>query len=147
MFNNIKRPMEIGLSSFAETPPDVHTGKSISHAERLRNILEEVELGDQVGLDVYGVGEHHREDNAASRPATVLAAAATQTKSSELTRGVSVRSSEEMVSVYQKYAAIDALSNGRAEIMVGSGSYIESFPLYVYNWNDYTELFQVNLDL
>src|SRR5690625_3290747 len=95
MFNNIKRPMEIGLSSFAETPPDVHTGKSISHAERLRNIIEEVELADQVGLDVYGVGEHHRADYASSRPATVLAAAATQTKNIKLTSAVTVLSSED----------------------------------------------------
>src|SRR5699024_9129126 len=147
MFNNIKRPMEIGLSSFAETPPDVHTGKSISHAERLRNIIEEVELADQVGLDVYGVGEHHRADYASSRPATVLAAAATQTKNIKLTSAVTVLSSEDPVRVYQEYATIDALSNGRAEIMAGRGSYIESFPLYGYNLNDYNELFEEKLDL
>lgn len=147
MFNNINRPMEIGLTSFAETPSDVHTGKAYSHAERLRNIVEEVKLADEVGLDVYGLGEHHRTDYASSRPVPVLAAAAAETKNIKLTSSVTVLSSEDPVRVYQEYSTIDALSNGRAEIMAGRGSYIESFPLYGYNLNDYNELFEEKLDL
>lgn len=147
MFNNINRPMEIGLTSFAEPPSDVHTGKAYSHAERLRNIVEEVKLADEVGLDVYDLGEHHRTDYASSRPVPVLAAAAAETKNIKLTSSVTVLSSEDPVRVYQEYSTIDALSNGRAEIMAGRGSYIESFPLYGYNLNDYNELFEEKLDL
>ena len=147
MFNKINRPMEIGLTSFAETTPDVHTGKTYSHAERLRNVVEEIKLADEVGLDVYGLGEHHRTDYASSRPAITLAAAATQTKNIKLTSSVTVLSSEDPVRVYQEYATIDGLSNGRAEIMAGRGSFIESFPLYGYSLEDYNELFEEKLDL
>ncbi|MBO2944603.1 LLM class flavin-dependent oxidoreductase [Paenibacillus sp. F411] len=139
--------MEIGISTFVETLPDVHTGETISHAERLREVVEEIVLADQVGLDVYGVGEHHRKDYAASSPAVVLAAAATQTKSIRLTSAVTVLSSADPVRVFQDFATLDGLSNGRAEIMAGRGSFIESFPLFGNDLDDYNELFEEKLQL
>lgn len=139
--------MEIGISTFVETTPDVKTGETISHAERLREVVEEIILADQVGLDVFGVGEHHRQDYAASSPAIVLAAAASQTKRIRLTSAVTVLSSADPVRVFQDFATLDGISNGRAEIMAGRGSFIESFPLFGYNLNDYDELFEEKLDL
>lgn len=139
--------MEIGISTFVETTPDVHTGEVISHAQRLREVVEEIVLADKVGLDVFGVGEHHRKDYAASSPAVVLAAAATQTKRIRLTSAVTVLSSADPVRVFQDFATLDAISNGRAEIMAGRGSFIESFPLFGYDLNDYDELFNEKLDL
>ncbi|PEJ59185.1 LLM class flavin-dependent oxidoreductase [Bacillus sp. AFS002410] len=139
--------MEIGISTFVETTPDVKTGETISHAERLREVVEEIILADQVGLDVFGVGEHHRNDYAASSPAIVLAAAASQTKRIRLTSAVTVLSSADPVRVFQDFATLDGISNGRAEIMAGRGSFIESFPLFGYNLNDYDELFEEKLDL
>lgn len=139
--------MEIGISTFAETTPDALTGKTVSHAERLRQIVEEIKLADSVGLDVYGVGEHHREDYAASVPSVVLAAAAMQTKQIRLTSAVTVLSSDDPVRVFQQFATLDGLSNGRAEIMAGRGSFIESFPLFGNNLNDYDALFEEKLDL
>ncbi len=139
--------MEIGVSTFVETTPDVQTGKVISHAQRLREVVEEIVLADQVGLDVYGVGEHHREDFAASSPAVVLAAAAAQTKRIRLTSAVTVLSSADPVRVFQDFATLDCISNGRAEIMAGRGSFIESFPLFGYDLNDYDELFDEKLAL
>lgn len=139
--------MEIGISTFVETTPDVKTGEVISHAERLREVVEEIVLADQVGLDVFGVGEHHRKDYAASSPAVLLAAAAAQTKRIRLTSAVSVLSSDDPVRVFQDFAMLDGISNGRAEIMAGRGSFIESFPLFGYDLNDYNELFDEKLDL
>ncbi|XZF77906.1 LLM class flavin-dependent oxidoreductase [Bacillus sp. AL-1R] len=139
--------MEIGISTFVETTPDVKTGDVISHAERLREVVEEIILADQVGLDVFGVGEHHRNDFAASSPAVVLAAAASQTNRIRLTSAVTVLSSADPVRVFQDFATLDGISNGRAEIMAGRGSFIESFPLFGYNLNDYDELFEEKLDL
>lgn len=139
--------MEIGISTFVETTPDVHTGKVISHAERLREVVEEIILADQVGLDVFGVGEHHRRDYAASSPAIVLAAAAPQTKRIRLTSAVTVLSSADPVRVFQDFATLDGISNGRAEIMAGRGSFIESFPLFGYDLDDYDELFDEKLGL
>ncbi|MFP3388896.1 LLM class flavin-dependent oxidoreductase [Brevibacillus sp. SIMBA_040] len=139
--------MEIGLSTFVETTPDVHTGEVISHAQRLREVVEEIVLADQVGLDVFGVGEHHRKDYAASSPAIVLAAAASQTKRIRLTSAVTVLSSADPVRVFQDFATLDAISNGRAEIMAGRGSFIESFPLFGYDLQDYDELFDEKLEL
>ncbi|WP_050180297.1 LLM class flavin-dependent oxidoreductase [Domibacillus robiginosus] len=139
--------MEIGISTFVETTPDIKTGIVIEHAERLRQVVEEIVLADQVGLDVFGVGEHHREDYAASSPAVVLAAAAPQTKQIRLTSAVTVLSSADPVRVFQDFATLDALSNGRAEIMAGRGSFIESFPLFGYDLQDYNELFDEKLDL
>jgi probable LLM family oxidoreductase len=139
--------VEIGISTFVETTPDVHTGEVISHAQRLREVVEEIVLADQVGLDVFGVGEHHREDFAASSPAIVLAAAASQTKRIRLTSAVTVLSSADPVRVFQDFATLDGISNGRAEIMAGRGSFIESFPLFGYDLRDYDELFDEKLDL
>ncbi|NMO94372.1 LLM class flavin-dependent oxidoreductase [Paenibacillus lemnae] len=139
--------MEIGISTFVETLPDVHTGETISHAQRLREVVEEIVLADQVGLDVYGVGEHHRKDYAASSPAVVLAAAAAQTERIRLTSAVTVLSSADPVRVFQDFATLDGISNGRAEIMAGRGSFIESFPLFGNDLNDYNELFDEKLDL
>ncbi|MGG3280606.1 LLM class flavin-dependent oxidoreductase [Paenibacillus solani] len=139
--------MEIGVSSFVETWPDVKTGEVMSHAQRLREVVEEIVLADQVGLDVYGVGEHHRKDYAASSPAVVLAAAASQTKWIRLTSAVTVLSSADPVRVFQDFATLDAISNGRAEIMAGRGSFIESFPLFGYDLNHYDELFEEKLEL
>ncbi|MGG0717911.1 LLM class flavin-dependent oxidoreductase [Robertmurraya massiliosenegalensis] len=139
--------MEIGISTFVETTPDVKTGEIISHAERLREVVEEIVLADQVGLDVFGVGEHHRKDYAASSPAVLLAAAASQTERIRLTSAVSVLSSDDPVRVFQDFAMLDGISNGRAEIMAGRGSFIESFPLFGYDLNDYNELFDEKLDL
>ncbi|WP_100407454.1 LLM class flavin-dependent oxidoreductase [Bacillus solitudinis] len=139
--------MEIGVSTFVETTPDVETGEVVSHAKRIREVVEEIVLADQVGLDVFGVGEHHREDFAASSPAVVLAAAASQTKRIRLTSAVTVLSSADPVRVFQDFATLDAISNGRAEIMAGRGSFIESFPLFGYDLNDYDELFNEKLDL
>lgn len=139
--------MEIGITSFVETKPDIQTGAVISHAQRLREVVEEIVLADQVGLDVFGVGEHHRKDYAASSPAVVLAAAASQTKRIQLTSAVTVLSSSDPVRVFQDFATLDGISNGRAEIMAGRGSFIESFPLFGYDLNDYDELFEEHLEL
>ncbi|MGG3452248.1 LLM class flavin-dependent oxidoreductase [Domibacillus aminovorans] len=139
--------MEIGISTFVETTPDVKTGEVISHAQRLREVVEEIVLADQVGLDVFGIGEHHRHDFAASSPAVVLAAAAPQTKRIRLTSAVTVLSSADPVRVFQDFATLDGISNGRAEIMAGRGSFIESFPLFGYDLKDYNELFEEKLEL
>jgi probable LLM family oxidoreductase len=139
--------VEIGISTFVETTPDVKTGEVISHAKRIREVVEEIVLADQVGLDVFGVGEHHRKDYAASAPAVILAAAASQTKHIRLTSAVTVLSSADPVRVFQDFSTLDAISNGRAEIMAGRGSFIESFPLFGYNLRDYDELFEEKLEL
>src|SRR3954471_9417505 len=139
--------MELGIYTFAETTPDPRTGRTISPEERLRNLLEEIELADELGLDVFGVGEHHRPDFAVSAPAVVLAAAAAQTKRIRLTSAVSLLSSDDPVRVFQSFATLDLLSGGRAEIMGGRGSFIESFPLFGYDLEDYDELFSEKLEL
>lgn len=139
--------MEIGVTTFVETTPDVQMGEVKSHADRIREVIEEIVLADQVGLDVFGVGEHHRADYACSAPAVLLAAAASQTKHIRLSSAVSVISSDDPVRVYQEFATLDAISNGRAEIMAGRGSFIESFPLFGYDLQDYDELFDEKLDL
>ncbi|MFC0214988.1 LLM class flavin-dependent oxidoreductase [Paenibacillus chartarius] len=139
--------MEIGISTFVETTPDPRTGEVIPHAQRLREVVEEIVLADQVGLDVFGVGEHHRSDFAASSPAVVLAAAAPMTKRIRLTSAVTVLSSADPVRVFQDFATLDGISNGRAEIMAGRGSFIESFPLFGYDLDDYEMLFEERLQL
>lgn len=139
--------MEIGISTFVETTPDPKTGEVISHAQRIREVVEEIVLADSVGLDVFGVGEHHREDFAASNPAIILAAAAPQTKNIRLTSAVTVLSSADPVRVFQDFSTVDGISNGRAEIMAGRGSFIESFPLFGYDLKDYDELFEEKLEL
>lgn len=139
--------MEIGISTFVETTPDTETGQTISHAERIRQVVDEIVLADQVGLDIFGVGEHHRADYAASAPAVILAAAAARTERIRLTSAVTVLSSADPVRVFQEFATVDAISNGRAEIMAGRGSFIESFPLFGYNLEDYDALFDEKLEL
>ncbi|WP_432503493.1 LLM class flavin-dependent oxidoreductase [Kineococcus arenarius] len=139
--------MEIGISAFAETTPDARTGEVLSHAQRLREVVEEIELADQVGLDVYGLGEHHRPDYAASAPAVALAAAASRTSRIRLSSAVTVLSSDDPVRVFQQFATLDGLSDGRAEVLAGRGSFIESFPLFGYDLDDYEELFTEKLDL
>src|SRR5205823_13079787 len=135
------------IYTFAELTPDAATGRTISPAERLRNLLEEMELADQVGLDVFGLGEHHRADFAVSAPAVVLAAAAARTTRIRLTSAVSVLSSDDPVRVFQQFATLDLLSGGRAEIMAGRGSFIESFPLFGFDLHDYDALFTEKLEL
>ncbi|MBP1161068.1 LLM class flavin-dependent oxidoreductase [Rhodococcus sp. PvR099] len=135
--------MEVGLTTFAE----VDTDGSVSPRERLRNLLEEVELAEQVGLDVYGVGEHHRADFVASAPAVVLAAAAARTSDIRLTSAVTVLSSDDPVRVFEEFATLDLISGGRAEVMAGRGSFTESFPLFGYDLADYDELFVEKLGL
>jgi probable LLM family oxidoreductase len=138
--------MELGLYSFGEATPD-RAGHTISTQQRLHDLLEEIELADQVGLDVFGVGEHHRRDYTISAPAVVLAAAAARTRRIRLTSAVSVLSSDDPVRVFQEFATLDLISSGRAEIMAGRGSFIESFPLFGYSLDDYDELFAEKLDL
>lgn len=143
----IKRPFEIGIYSFVELTPDPATGQMLSPTERMSNLMETIELADQVGLDVFGLGEHHRPDFISSSPVTILAAAAAKTKNIRLSTAVTVLSSDDPVRVFQDFATLDLLSKGRAEIMAGRGSFIESFPLFGYDLNDYNELFTEKLDL
>lgn len=145
--NVTPRPFEIGLYSFAELTADPQNGHKISPAERIRNLLEEIELADQVGLDVYGLGEHHRTDFVSSAPEVILGAAAARTKRIRLTSAVTVLSSDDPVRVFQRFASLDLISNGRAEVMAGRGSFIESFPLFGYDLHDYDDLFAEKLDL
>ncbi|HEX6630083.1 MAG TPA: LLM class flavin-dependent oxidoreductase, partial [Gemmatimonadaceae bacterium] len=139
--------MELGIYTFAERTPDPHSGHLVSAEQRLHDLLEEMELADQVGLDVFGVGEHHRPDYMASTPAVVLAAGAARTRRIRLTSAVTVLSSDDPVRVFQDFATLDLLSGGRAEIMAGRGSFIESFPLFGYDLNDYDALFSEKLEL
>lgn len=139
--------MEIGIYSFADIATHPVTKQSITPKQRMQNLLEEIELADQAGLDVFGLGEHHRPEYLVSSPAVVLAAAAVKTKNIRLSSAVTVLSSEDPVRVFQQYATLDLLSNGRAEIMAGRGSFIESFPLFGFNLNDYNDLFSEKLDL
>lgn len=138
---------ELGFTSFAEAPPEPVGGRVISHGERLHNVIEEIEKADQVGLDVYGLGEHHRVDMAASAPAITLAAAAGRTQKIRLSSAVIVLSSADPVRTFQDFATLDLISSGRAELLVGRGSFIESFPLFGYSLDDYNELFAEKLDL
>jgi probable LLM family oxidoreductase len=133
--------MELGIYSFAEVTDGA------SPEQRLRDLVEEIELADQVGLDVYGLGEHHRPDYASSAPAVILAAAASRTRNIRLSSAVTVLSSDDPVRVFQDFATLDLLSGGRAEIMAGRGSFIESFPLFGYDLDDYDSLFAEKLEL
>jgi probable LLM family oxidoreductase len=139
--------MEFGAYTFGETTVDPLTGVRVTPAQRLRDLVEEIALADAVGLDVFGVGEHHRPDYAISAPAVVLAAAAERTRRIRLTSAVTVLSSDDPVRVFQQFATLDLLSGGRAEIMAGRGSFIESFPLFGQKLDDYDELFAENLEL
>lgn len=139
--------MELGIYSFAEVGTDPSTGKQLGWHERIQQLMEEIELADQVGLDVFAVGEHHRPDYAVSSPAVILGAAAQRTKTIKLSSAVTVLSSDDPVRVFQAFATVDLLSSGRAEIMAGRGSFIESFPLFGYDLSLYEELFAEKLDL
>jgi probable LLM family oxidoreductase len=132
--------VELGLITFADVG-------SISPEQRLKNLLEEAKLADELGLDVFGVGEHHRPDFAVSAPAVALAAIAAQTERIRLSSAVSVLSSDDPVRVFEEFATVDLISGGRAEIMAGRGSFTESFPLFGYDLDDYDELFAEKLDL
>ena len=138
--------MEIGLYTFADIAPD-QSGQSLSVHQRIQNLMEEIELADQLGLDVFGVGEHHRPDYTVSAPAVILAAAATRTKKIKLSSAVTVLSSDDPVRVFQAFATVDQLSGGRAEIIAGRGSFIESFPLFGYDLSLYDELFSEKLQM
>src|SRR5829696_8446010 len=137
--------MEIGLYTFAELSPDPQSGRIISPQQRVRDLMEEIELADRVGLDVFGVGEHHRPDFVVSAPAVILGAAAVRTERIRLSSAVTVLSSDDPVRVFQDFATVDLLSGGRAEIMAGRGSFTESFPLFGFDLEDYDELFEEKL--
>src|SRR4051794_30158010 len=139
--------MEIGIDSFAAILPDPKTGKPPSGADRMADLLEEIALADRVGLDVFGVGEHHRAEFLDSAPAIILAAAAARTKTIRLTSAVTVLSAADPVRVFQEFATLDLLSKGRAEIIVGRGSSIEAFPLFGFNLKDYDSLFSEKIEL
>jgi probable LLM family oxidoreductase len=139
--------MQFGAYTFVETRRDPRTGEPIDVDKSFADVIEQIELADRVGLDVFGLGEHHRPDYAVSAPVVALAAAAARTKRIRLTSAVTVLSSDDPVRVYQQFATLDLISGGRAEIMAGRGSFIESFPLFGYDLNDYDELFAEKLDL
>ncbi len=139
--------MELGISMFGDLGTDPKTGEFRSAKDRVNELIEEIKLMDQVGLDYFGIGEHHRPDYVVSSPEIILAAAATVTKNIKLGSAVSVISSADPVKLYQNFAMVDLLSNGRAELMAGRGSFIESFPLFGYDLSDYEELFIEKLSL
>jgi probable LLM family oxidoreductase len=137
--------MEFGLYSFAELTADPFTGETVSPQQRTKDLLEEIVLADELGIDIYGLGEHHRPDFVSSAPPVILAAAAVLTKRIKLSSAVTVLSSEDPIRVFQQYATLDLLSNGRSQIMAGRGSFIESFPLFGYDLDDYNELYEEKL--
>ena len=139
--------MELGLYTFADMNPEQVSGNAFGTNQRLKNLMEEIKLADEAGLDVFGIGEHHRPDYAVSSPATILAAAAVLTKNIKLTSAVTVLSSDDPVRVFQQFSTVDQLSSGRAEVMGGRGSFIESFPLFGYDLEQYDQLFAEKLDL
>jgi probable LLM family oxidoreductase len=139
--------MQIGIDSFVSKSLDASKPDPASDVQRIRDLLEEIELADQVGLDVFGIGEHHRPEFLASSPAVILAAAAARTKRIRLTSAVTVLSSEDPVRLFQQFATLDLISQGRAEIIVGRGSFIESYPLFGFDLDEYDALFAEKLDL
>lgn len=139
--------MELGIYSFGDNTPDPISGQQLSNEQRMKNLLEEIQLAEQVGLDVFAIGEHHRPDYLVSAPAVVLAAAAAKTTKIRLSSAVTVLSSDDPVRVFQQFASVDLISGGRAEIMAGRGSFIESFPLFGYDLDDYDILFEEKLNL
>jgi probable LLM family oxidoreductase len=139
--------VDLGIYTFAETGKDARTGEVTDPGTRLRNLLEEMRLADELGLDVFGVGEHHRPDFAVSAPAVVLAAAAARTERIRLASAVTVLSSDDPVRVFEEFSTVDLLSGGRAEIWAGRGSFTESFPLFGYDLDDYDSLFAEKLEL
>src|ERR1700726_993907 len=139
--------MQIGVDSFAAAISDPATGLTIRPVERMQHLLEEIELADRVGLDVFGIGEHHRAEFLDSAPTVILAAAATRTKNIRLTSAVTVLSAAAPVRVFQEFATLDLISHGRAEIVAGRGSSVEAFPLFGFDLDDYDSLFSEKLEL
>ena len=139
--------MELGISSFGEIIPEGVSGRAFNAHRRVQELLEEIKLADEVGLDVFALGEHHRPDFVVSAPEVILAAAASITRNIKLSSSVTVLSSADPVRVFQNFSTLDLISSGRAEIMAGRGSFIESFPLFGYNLDDYDQLFAEKLDL
>jgi len=139
--------MEIGIDSFAAAISDPATGLILSPVERMQHLLDEIELADQVGLDVFGIGEHHRIEFLDSAPAVILAAAAARTRNIRLTSAVTVLSAADPVRVFQEFATLDLISQGRAEIVAGRGSFTESYPLFGLPLEDYESLFSEKLEL
>ncbi len=139
--------IQIGIDSFASLDEDHRPNQALTATDRLNNLVEEIVRADQVGLDAFGIGEHHRADNLDSAPTLILAAAATQTKNIRLNSAVTVLSADDPVRVFQAFATLDLLSRGRAELVVGRGSSIEAYPLFGYDLRDYDELFAEKLDL
>jgi probable LLM family oxidoreductase len=139
--------MQIGIDSFAALVPDPITGHIVTAQERIAHLLQEIELADQVGLDTFGLGEHHRSEYLDSAPAVILAAAAARTTTIRLTSAVTVLSAADPVRIFQEFATLDLISNGRAEMIVGRGSFIEAFPLFGLRLEDYDDLFAEKLDL
>src|SRR5213083_3733703 len=137
--------MQIGIDSFAAAFDD--TSLAVSTSDRLRNLVEQIELADQAGLDVFGIGEHHRREFLDSAPTVILGAAAARTKTIRLTSAVTVLSAADPVRVFQEFATLDLLSRGRAEMVVGRGSFIEAFPLFGHKLDDYDSLFAEKLEL
>jgi probable LLM family oxidoreductase len=142
----IEPSVELGLDTFGDVTVD-SDGHRLSEAEVIRNVVDEAVLADRLGLDFFGVGEHHRDDFAISSPETVLAAIAARTEQIRLGSAVTVLSSDDPIRVYQRFATVDAVSNGRAEVILGRGSFTESFPLFGYPLDRYEELFEEKLDL
>lgn len=139
--------MEIGIDSFAATIPDPTTGKMMSPADRIEKLLAEVETADRVGLDIFGIGEHHRREFLDSAPTILLAAAAARTKNIRLASAVTVLSAADPVRIFQEFATLDLISKGRAEIVAGRGSFAEAYPLFGFAMEDYDALFSEKLDL
>ncbi len=145
--SNHERPFELGLYHFVDNGANPVTGEQQDPVRVIRNLIEAIELADQAGLDVFAIGEHHREEFLASAPVVILGAAAARTQHIRLSTAVTVLSSDDPVRVFQSFATLDLLSNGRAEIMAGRGSFIESFPLFGYDLDDYAGLFDEKLEL
>ena len=139
--------MQIGVDSFGAVISDPATGIKLSPVQRIQNLLEEIVLADQVGLDAFGIGEHHRSEFVDSAPVVILAAAATRTKNIRLTSAVTVLSAADPVRVFQEFATLDLISGGRAEIVAGRGSSIEAYPLFGFDLDDYDSLFSEKLEL
>lgn len=142
-----EKSIEVGIYTLADIGPDPFTGKTISPKQRLDEILAAAKLADEVGLDIFGVGEHHRLDYVVSSPAVVLSAIAQTTKHIKLTSATSVLTTLDPVRLFEDFATLDLISNGRAEILAGRGAFIESFPLFGYDTNDYDKLFREHMEL
>ncbi|WP_416826323.1 LLM class flavin-dependent oxidoreductase [Ectobacillus polymachus] len=145
--NTSKKAMEIGIYTFGDVIKNKQTGERRNSHQRIKEIIEAAKLADEAGLDIFGIGEHHSNDFAVSAPAIVLAAIAQQTKQIRLTTATTVLSTNDPVRIYEDFATLDLISDGRAEILAGRGAFIESFPLFGYDLNDYNELFAEKIEL